>query len=168
MIYLREINKTDISTLNKWRNDKEIIDTLGSVFRYINEETDLNWFENYMRTRTNNVRLAICTQGNDALVGVVNLTNIDWQNRNAEFSIMIGEKTSQGKGYGTEATTMMIKHCFENLNLHRLYLHVLDYNTKAIDMYKKVGFKEEGKLKQCIYKNNKYHDMLVMGLVQEN
>jgi len=50
-IYLRELTRSDIPAINKWRQDKSLVSFLGSPFRYISLETDENWFESYMRNR---------------------------------------------------------------------------------------------------------------------
>jgi RimJ/RimL family protein N-acetyltransferase len=139
MIYLREITEKDIEVINIWRNDLNLIDLLGANFRYINIETDREWFNNYMRNRLNQVRCSICLKENDELVGLVSLTSIDNLNKQAEFHIMIGNDEHQNKGYGKFAIKEMLKHAFNNLNLNRVYLYVLSNNLRAINAYSKTG-----------------------------
>jgi RimJ/RimL family protein N-acetyltransferase len=59
MIYLREIKRSDVKALNKWRNDPELISYLGAPFRFINIETDEAWFASYQKSRSSQVRCAI-------------------------------------------------------------------------------------------------------------
>ena len=165
MMRLREITRDDIKVINGWRNDLELISKLGTNFRYINEETDDNWFDNYMHNRKTNIRCAILYD--EKMVGVVYLTNIDEINRCAEFHIMIGEKEVQGKGIGTYATKEMLNHAFNNLNLNRIGLTVLDDNVIALKLYEKMGFKKEGVLRETLYKNGKYHDQLIMSILKK-
>jgi UDP-4-amino-4,6-dideoxy-N-acetyl-beta-L-altrosamine N-acetyltransferase len=162
MIFLREITKDDIQYINKWRSKESIIDTLGTTFRYINYETDLNWFDNYLKNRHKEVRCAICKKEDGSIIGVVYLLQIDYQNRNAEFAIFIGNKEEQGKGYGKQASTMMLKHAFNDLNLHKVYLTVLESNTNAIKLYNKIGFTQNGILPDEVFKKGKYHNMILM------
>lgn len=167
MIFLREISKDDIKTINKWRNNKNLIDFLGSPFRFVNVETEEEWFNAYMRNRSNAVRLAICLIGSSEMVGVIYLTNIDWLNKSAEYSIMIGDEANYGKGYALVATQMMITHAFSNLNLYRIWLTVLEDNERAISLYKKVGFKQEGIMRSVIYKCGVYKNMLLMSVLKD-
>jgi UDP-4-amino-4,6-dideoxy-N-acetyl-beta-L-altrosamine N-acetyltransferase len=166
MIYLRELTKKDLLVINKWRNDKEIIDSLIAPFRFINQETDDNWFDNYQQNRNEQVRCSICLKENDELIGLVSLTSIDYINRSGLFHLMLGKRAEQGKGYGTAATKMMIGHAFNNLNLHRLFLIVLEDNEKAVHIYEKCGFKKEGLMKDSVYKNGAYKSTLMMSLLK--
>ena len=166
-IQLRELSRQDIPMLNIWRNDPSVIEHLGSNFLYIANEIDVKWYENYLNNRQNAVRLAIVdTEADSAFVGTVQLTCIHPINRSAEFSIMIGNKDYWSKGVGFIAASEIIKHGFNDLNLHRIYLTVLTENTRAIYLYTKLGFQDEGILRGCIFKNGQFKDMLAMAIVR--
>lgn len=166
MVYLRELQIEDIDFINTWRNDKEIIDSLGANFRYINKQTDLNWFNNYQNNRNSQVRCSICLKENNEIIGLVSLTAIDNLNGTAEFHIMIGNKSYHNKGVGSLATRELLNHGFNNLNLNKIYLSVLEDNSNALRLYKKVGFKEDGVLRQHVYKNGCYKDLIIMSLLK--
>ena len=163
--FLREICRSDIQVINSWRNDRKIIDVLGASFRYIGEETDFNWFNNYLLNRLGTIRLAICNEVSTTLIGSVYLLKIDWVNRSAEFAIWIGEKSNQGKGAGFFAITETLIHAFNDLNLNRIYLTVLATNHRAINLYKKIGFLDDGRLRQAVFKNGCFVDMLQMSIL---
>jgi diamine N-acetyltransferase len=163
--YLREINKEDIPKINQWRNDKELIDLLGNNFLYIAEEVDDAWYENYLKNRNTAVRLAIVDKDNSILIGTVQLTSIHPVDKSAEFSIMLGEKSYRSKGLGLMVTKTVLDHGFLNLNLHRIYLTVLEYNERAIKMYENAGFRREGILREAIFKNGSFHDLIVMSIL---
>lgn len=165
-IFLRELEPEDISQLNRWRNDKELIDSLGNNFRFISKNVDQAWYKDYLQHRNKNVRLAIIHAQDNRHIGNINLSDIDPINASAELSIMIGEKQYRSKGIGTEATFMMINHGFKNLNLHRIYLTVLQHNEPATRLYKKIGFTIDGVHRQAIFKNGIYNDVVVMSLLK--
>ena len=166
---LREIERNDIKEINKWRRDPELIALLGSTYRYINEEVDLSWFDTYMKSRNNCVRCAIVEEGEEAaILGCVNLLNIDRTNSCADFSIMIGDTQNRGKGLGSFATKEMLRHAFYDLNLHRVQLQVLTLNNRAINMYLKCGFVEEGIRRKAIFKNGRYIDIMMMSVLRED
>ncbi len=167
MTVLKEITQKDIPTINRWRHDREIINHLGSPFRFINVETDEKWFEHYMKNRHVQVRCGIYYGFKNKLVGVVYLTDMDSLNRNAELSIMLGDKSAWNKGIGSTAVKYMLAHAFGDLNLERVYLRVLENNKRAIAFYKKLGFVHEGTLRKMIYKNNVYHNMIMMSILKE-
>ena len=166
-IYLRELSKADIREINKWRNDKKTIDFLGSPFRYVSEDVDQNWYEQYLQTRHNTVRLAICDLDNDVIIGASYLLNIDWLNRNAEFAIWIGNESYREKGVGEASTRAVLEHAFKDLNLHRVYLTVLEDNVKAISLYRKVGFIKEGIVREAIFKNGCYNNLVSMSILNK-
>jgi len=166
-IHLREITSDDIKTINVWRNDKKLIDQLGANFRYINLETDEQWFDQYMKNRSTQIRCAIIDDETLELIGVIYLLEIDFINRHGELSIFIGEMNNQNKGYGSLAVFKMLEHAFFNLNLHKVWIITLEKNIRAIRSYKKCGFVDDGTLRQHVYKNGKYENMKIMSIIKE-
>lgn len=167
-VFLREIAGDDVVVINSWRSDKGLIDKLGAGFRYIDKSVDIDWLDTYFNNRSSNVRLAICEKSTRKLVGAVYLVGIDWINRNCEFAIMIGDSDFRGQGVGGFATKQVLEHAFEDLNLHRITLTVLESNKKAIGLYSKAGFKSEGVFKDAVYKSGAYHNMVTMALLKSD
>ena len=165
---LREIKRKDIEIINVLRNNKDLIDFLGAPYRYINEDVDYAWYDNYISQRKTTVRCAIIEEGNDEILGLVSLTDIDYLNQSAEFHIMIGDKANQGVGIGNFAVNMMVQHAFFNMNLQRVELSVLADNKRAIHLYEKCGFLYEGCKKKARYKNGKFVDMLLYAILRDN
>ena len=166
MYKLREIQRHDMKTINSWRNNEDIISTLGAPFRFINQEVDERWFEQYMMQRANTVRCAITAKENDEILGIVSLVEIDFINRSAQFHIMIGE-SGQNKGAGTFGVQSMINHGFKNYGLHRIELHVLADNKRAQHVYEKCGFVQEGIRRQSVFKNGQFKDMIVYSIINQ-
>ncbi|MEG0937455.1 MAG: GNAT family protein [Comamonas sp.] len=165
--HLREIEKKDIPSINEWRNNREIINYLGAPFRYINKDVDEAWYSSYINNRNSSVRLAIVEDHSDGIIGAVYLTSIDWVNRSAEFSIWIGAIDYQSKGVGKFASHHMLSHAFNDIGMQRIHLTVLSDNTRARNLYKNVGFKEEGVLRKVILKNGIYKDMILMSILAQ-
>lgn len=163
---LRELEKKDLPVINEWRNDPELIAQLGASFRYINLDVDEAWFESYMKNRNMVVRCAIIEEGKDDILGLVSLVSIDHMNQSAEFHIMIGSKENQGKGLGAFAVTQMLHHAFDNLNLQRVELTVLEDNERARHLYEKTGFVQEGMKRAAKYKKGKFVNMLIYSILK--
>jgi RimJ/RimL family protein N-acetyltransferase len=166
-VYLRALEISDVDNLIKWRNDLEVTSSLGGNTFFVSSLRETEWIKNATLNDDKNIRLAICLNENDKYIGNVNLTSINWINRSAEFSIMIGDKSQWGKGLGKEATFLILKYAFEEVNLNRIYLTVRNDNEKAKGLYKNVGFTQEGTLRKSIFKNNKYIDMVVMSILKD-
>ncbi len=98
-------------------------------------------------------------------IGNTGLHNIDFVTREAEFGIFIGEKSYWNQGLGREAALLTLKHGFEDLNLNRIFLFVFENNLRGIASYKAVGFVHEGTLREAIYKNGRYYNVLVMSVL---
>ena len=164
--YVRELSRKDVAIINGWRADRELVDLLGSPFRYIDRSIDENWYDAYQRSRGDNVRLSICDKDSDLVVAVVYLLSIDWISRNCELAMMVGSVEDRGKGLGSFAIESALDHAFYDLGLHKVYLTVLETNDAAQRLYLKVGFKKEGLLREATFKNNKYVNMIQMGLLK--
>ena len=165
-IFLRELERSDLPVINRWRADRAAVDQLGSAFRHVAFEVDEQWYERYLAARNNNVRLAICLS--DArMVGVVYLLDIDWVHRNAEFAIWIGEPTAQGQGIGKAASRLALEHAFRDMNLERVHLTVLAHNERAIQLYRGMGFVQEGTLRRAAFKGGRFCDVIMMAMLRE-
>ena len=109
----------------------------------------------------------IVAREGDVPLGMTGLHKIDPRHRHAEFGIMLGDPDRWGQGHGSEATRLMVRYGFETLNLHRIWLHVYEDNARGIRAYEKAGFRKEGVLRQDCFREGRYWDTIVMGLLRE-
>jgi RimJ/RimL family protein N-acetyltransferase len=166
-IRLRELERSDLPRLNAWRNDKALLELLGNNFLFISSAIDEAWFDDYLQNRDRTVRLAIIVESSGEYIGNVNLTSIHRINRAAEFSILIGDKQYWSRGIGEQATRAMLQHAFVDLNLHRVSLSVIRENDRAIRVYRKVGFVDEGCQRQAVFKDGVYRDVVLMAILRD-
>jgi RimJ/RimL family protein N-acetyltransferase len=165
-IYLRPLEREDAPLFVPWLNDAEVTRTLALFSRPINLQAELAFLENVYKSE-HEVTFGIAVKETDALIGGTGLSQIDFKNCHASFGIFIGEKSEWGKGYGTEATALVTGYAFETLNMHRVWLHVYEYNERGIRAYERVGFQREGLLRQDRYHEGRYWDTIVMGILRE-
>jgi RimJ/RimL family protein N-acetyltransferase len=78
----------------------------------------------------------------------------------------IGEKDYWSKGIGTEAARLIIGYGFEQLNLHRVNSTVLAFNERSIRLHRKLGFREEGRQREALFKNGTFHDLVGYGILR--
>lgn len=163
---LRALEKEDLPKFVEWLNDPEVIENLfvDHPFSLAAEE---QWFEGVMKSPMFERPLCIEVREGEhwKMIGNLSIMDINWQHRNGELGIVIGDKAEWGKGHGTEVISLYINHLFNELNLHRVWLRVYDANLAGIRCYEKVVFQHEGTLREAIYKHGQYIDMHVMSIL---
>ncbi|MBI3161254.1 MAG: GNAT family N-acetyltransferase [Chloroflexi bacterium] len=166
-IRLRAVEREDVKIFYEWVNDPEVTRGLA-LFLPMSMTDEMNWFDSLAKRDQKEKPLAIeMRKGrNWRLIGNCGVFDFDAVNSSAELGIMIGEKNEWNKGYGTEAMLLLAGHCFETLNLNRVSLRVYSENERAKRVYEKAGFKEEGRLREAVYKRGKYDDVLIMSILR--
>ncbi len=164
-IYLRPLEREDAPHCLAWFNHPEITRAL-LIYRPINLRAEEEFIDKALHNE-HELALGIAIRDTDRLIGGTGLHQIDFKDRRAGFGISIGEKEEWGKGYGTEVTRLMVQYAFETLNLHRVWLHVYEYNQRGLRTYEKVGFQKEGILRQDTYREGRYWDTIVMAILRE-
>lgn len=158
-LILRTLEKTDLPFIHALYNNPDVIS-------YWFEEPYLSMaqLEDIFDKNKENSRLRqfILAMENEC-VGLVELVNIDPRHRNAEFTIMI-DPNYQGKGYAKIATRLAMDYAFSTLNLHKLYLFVDTINEKAIHVYERKGFQQEGVAREMFFVGGTYRDAAVMSI----
>ena len=101
-----------------------------------------------------------------ALIGAVRLDHVDLRDRRASLEIGIEEKARLGLGLGTEAIMLVLGYAFDSLNLHRISVRVIDYNTRALRAYEKCGFVVEGREREGVYVDGTWHDDVLLGILE--
>jgi RimJ/RimL family protein N-acetyltransferase len=109
---------------------------------------------------------AIHVKDEDEPVGVISLMNISDANESAELSVIVGHPDDRHQGYGTEAIALLLRYAFEELGLNRVGLSAFDFNDEAIAAYEKLGFAVEGRFRQAIKRNSRFHDAILMSIMK--
>lgn len=99
-------------------------------------------------------------------IGNISLQHINYVDRNAEIAFLFGEKDCWGMGYAREAAEIIIGHAFKELGLHRIYLGTTDNNVRMQHLALRLGFREEGRRQEALWKLGEWHDIIEYGLLQ--
>ncbi|HRY60145.1 MAG TPA: GNAT family protein [Patescibacteria group bacterium] len=158
---LRPIKISDTSNFVKWSCDSNV--NKFTTRRKNNKKEIEKWIKGIPKDKTQK-QFAIETREGKH-IGSTQLLEINPQDKNALFAILIGDKDYWSSGYGYDASKSLINYAFKKMKLHKLYLNVYDYNKRAIGLYKKLGFKTEGTRRENIFYNNKFHNEYLMGLL---
>lgn len=160
-IYLRLMTYEDTDLIVAWRNS----DAVRKKFIY-QELFTREGHEHWIRTMVETgrvVQMMICDLASDRPLGSVYIRDIDRQHNKAEYGIFIGEDSARGRGVGTAAAELMLRYCFEEEGLHRVYLRVFADNIQAVRSYEKAGFVREGLLRDDVRIDGEYRDIVWMG-----
>jgi diamine N-acetyltransferase len=161
---LRAIEREDLLTFVRWFNDPEVRQYLA-MYMPMSMAEEEKWFERQLEDQNRRI-FAIETE-DGAHIGNIGLEDFDWKNRHAELGIVIGEKEYWSQGYGSDAIRALLGFAFGEMNLHRVQLQAHDSNARAIRCYEKCGFKHEGRQREALFQNGRYHDTLIMGILRE-
>lgn len=167
LVVLRRHRQENLPHVIRWYRDPE----LARLTRYQTRPMSLEEIESFFRSRllsSEALAYAIHERGSERLIGVTTFSALDPDNGSALFHITIGERDTWGRGYGTEATELMLSHAFERLGLHRVGLSVFAFNDRAIRAYEKAGFTEEGRLRDAVWRDGHWWDEVQMGILESD
>ena len=134
---LIKIRKGDLKQIIKWRNDSKII-RFNTQFFLLNMEYQKRWFEEITKKNSKS-RMFVFRYGEE-IVGIGGLIHYDYQNKNADIAIILGETKIRGKGFGTKALGMLVEYGFNQMKLHRIGAEVFEYNHESEKLFTKSNF----------------------------
>lgn len=164
-VFLRPLGAADAPELTRWIDDPEIARAI-LTHRPIGARAEESFLAELEESR-DEVALGIALEEGHRLIGVCGLTQRDHRSRHAMFGIFLGEKSEWGKGYGSLATRLMVRHAFETLYLRRVWLHVRKEHAAAIRAYEKAGFRREGVL-QGTFLDEQGKDVFLMACMRDD
>lgn len=163
---LRAIESTDLAQLLAWRNQPEFRRYFRE-YRELSSDQQLNWYQTKVLSDPSTRMFAIVSLENRQLLGACGLCYIDWINRSADFSIYIGhENLYIDDTYAIDAAHIMINYGFEELNLHRLWSEIYDFDAAKTKMFGELGFHLDGRHLQTHWTEGRWCDSLFFGLVR--
>ncbi|MFH1004922.1 MAG: GNAT family protein [Bacteroidota bacterium] len=170
LITLRSIEPSDVELLYKWENNSEIwkVSNTLTPFSKKNIQDYIENSHNDIYT-TKQLRLMICkTSKKNMAIGCIDLFDFDPNHSRAGIGILIADKKNRNNNYASESLSILIKYCFEKLNLHQLYCNVATDNKISLNFFLKHKFKIVGKKKDWIRIRNKFTDEYLMQLITIN
>jgi len=154
------LSQAEHELVRSWRNNENIRKWLYTE-HIISSEEHQGFVKNLGYENRNYYWLI---KRDEQYLGVICLNRVDLSNKNAYLGIYTDPDTSE-KGLGTVLGKMLLYLAFNVLKLHTLKLEVLEENQRAINLYKKIGFKNEGKLEEFIIKGGCWKNVIIMGMV---
>lgn len=166
IVRLRAYCKGDIPRILEYINDSEVKKNLITGIPVpLKKEDEEKFYENINASK-DTYSFAIETKDNSKHIGGCGIGFVDWKNRFADVGIYIGDEQYRGKGYGTDAMKILLQFVFSEMNLNKVRLSVFDFNQRGIKSYVKCGFKQEGIKRQEMFREGRYHDVIMMGILR--
>jgi RimJ/RimL family protein N-acetyltransferase len=165
-IVLRRHRVENLRAFTRWYSDPEV----ANLTRYQQAPLSNDDIQRFFYSRvlgSDFFAMAIHVRDTDRLIGTCAFSQLDGDNGSTLYHITIGEHDAWGKGYGTEATELMVAHAFTRLAVHRIGLAVFEFNTRAIRAYEKCGFVIEGRARQAIFRDGRFWDEIHMSVLLE-
>ena len=162
-VRLRAFEPIDAETVWRWYQDREFSVLDGNIYG-ASLETIRAFVQSMGSPSYADASFGIEAE-DGTLIGLIRLKRGVPEDRHADFGIAI-ERAYWDRGYGTDATRTILRFAFEEMNLHRVSLTVLDYNTRAQRCYEKCGFIVEGRARQVRFRDGRWCDEIPMGILQ--
>lgn len=165
--FLRASERADVPRVVSWFNDKAMTQfiTARAPMSIAEEE---RWFDGMLERQGKDAWFfLICRLGDDQPIGTIGLFDVDLTNGSAGLGISIGDPSDTGQGLGTDALESLVDFGFGRLRLERMWLHVYDFNERAIRSYEKAGFAREGVARHGAYRDGRFVDVVAMAILRD-
>ena len=167
-IYLKLLKVEEVTDdYVNWLNDSTINQYLESRFVRYTKESVKAYVKSFYGTK-DKMLWGIFLVNNNLHVGNISFSEIKWNHRIGVVGIALGRRECFGKGYATEALQLIIEYAFKTLGLRRLEAGMYANNKASLNLFKKLGFKQEANLRKRYKYNAKYVDGLIVGLLKED
>lgn len=161
---LRPIKMSDAPRFVKWFSDPEVNRFL--MTRFVTLKYEKEWIKKIPKNIKNGKYVFAIDTKDGVHIGSTGL-EVDKVNKLGKFGITIGDKNYWNSGYGTDTVKTVLEWGFKKLKLHKIVLNggVFGYNPRAIRTYEKAGFKKEGINREAVFYDGKFHDDILMGII---
>ena len=166
---LRAVEKDDLPLLRDWRNKPAFRKNFREV-RELSLTDQEEWFESLQKTKNINYMFVIVDLKTEKTIGAAGLLYINWLIRSGDFSFYIGEDNIyvDDSERTFEAAKLLIDYGFKNLNLHKIWMELYEFDIRKIDFFiKKFNFKKDGLLRDNCFENGKYWDSWIISLLND-
>jgi len=168
LVRLRPLEPDEVENYYRWLNDEEVKQYLATRY-FFSRAAEAEWLA--ARTKSplsyTSLNFAVDALADGRHIGSIGFHETVPEDRKAIVGILIGDKEIWNRGYGTDAMTTLLRFAFDEMNLHRVMLHVDERNSRAIASYRKAGFVEEGRLRHDRFARGKYWDTVIMGVLED-
>lgn len=159
---LVDVDDSDHEWLVSLHNDPVVLHNMTDPSP-ITIESHMRWWRSLNPDRE--IRKIFLVNGHRA--GFCKFYSIDKQNMCCVLGADL-HKDFRGHGLAYMMWELMLDTCFDQLSLHRVSLTTAEYNVIAYKVYKKLGFLDEGKLTESLFRDGVFHDQIMMYMLRND
>jgi RimJ/RimL family protein N-acetyltransferase len=168
-VYLDAVRRSDLERLGAWFGDPSNQALLvPGIAAPTGMEDEAAWFESIHARQRDGKGWAFAVRRHEdgAAIGTVGLS-IGHFRHSGEFGIGILDPSARGRGLGGEAAELLLRFAFDEIGLHRVELRVFAFNEPALRLYRRLGFREEGRRRELLFRDGQFHDDIVMAMLAD-
>lgn len=167
-IYIDAVTREDLPQLMEWRNRPDYRKFFRE-YRELNIDMQQKWYESKVLNDNSTEMFAIRLNDIGELIGCCGLCYINWVHRNADLSLYIGWEKAyiDEEGYAEEACKLLFNYGFKELGLEKIWTEIYSFDEKKLNLYKKLGFKIDGELRNQYYYNGQWWNSYMLSLLTE-
>ena len=169
-IHLRTFTPADLTHLSRWSDDAHLARMVGSELLQLYKDVydkDASFFEALLSDPSQIVLIIMANDGTTEPVGLVRLFNIHQSEGYAGIETIVGDRRPRWRGYGVQASRLMAYYGADVLGLRRIEAKAYEYNPLSVNTLKRNGFTHEGTLRKASWRDGRYWDILVFGILRE-
>ena len=165
IIVLKALKREDCFAL--WEQTEEDLDMSTEFFNPgLAPENADKWFNDMQAKQgQSSFDLGVFDSAKN-VIGHIQLHSINWRARSAELGLGLAKKSNRGKGYGTDASKVLVRYGFDHLGLHRIFANPVEFNQPAIRVLEKSGFSLEGREREAFFLRGHWYDRVVFSILE--
>jgi len=163
-ISLSSLNKEDLELVRNWRNSPEVAKYMYTD-NYITQQQQQDWFN---KINSDSSKQYWIIKYDNKKVGVASLTDINTLFSSCYWAFYLGDSSIRGAGIGSKVEYNILEYVFEELQLNKLRCEVLAINNKVVQMHEKFGFRREAFYRQHFKKNEAFHDVIGLAILNRD
>jgi RimJ/RimL family protein N-acetyltransferase len=166
LVALGPLERDLLPLYRRWQSalETQLLAGFPEPLQPVTVEQTNGWYER-ATTGAHAIWFTIYARDTGRPIGHCHLRDVDYMHRTAEFGITIGERDLRGRGYGAEATSLLVDYAFTGLGLNNVMLDVFEFNTAGRRAYEKAGFREMGRRRGAHYAAGRFWDVIFMDIV---
>jgi [ribosomal protein S5]-alanine N-acetyltransferase len=167
LVTLRPLAESDVDSIMTWVNREEIVGNLAAFSGApLTRDDELAWIR---RTLAGTDRVYSVVAASDGrYLGQIGIHQIHARSRVGRLGCVIATRDEMGKGHGSAAIRAAMAIAFGELLLHKLWLMVFATNERGRRLYSRLGFVEEGVLREEYFHEDAWHDMVRMSMLAQD
>ena len=161
---LRAIEPSDIELFKAF--DDTIDRNVDAVYWPQPDRRRQEWLESELKPREDDSFRWIAVAGGGEAVGTIDAFACNRRFGTFKYGLALAP-SQQGKGYGKEMIEMVLRFYFNELGYQKATPHVYSFNEASIKLHEKMGFMQEGRLRNMVYTEGRYFDEIYFGMTRD-